>query len=317
MLQKLPHDWEMSPRYRVLDSEVHRVTFAGKTRWQLHLIKQPSWKYSFLWMRPHESGDDAGFVAFSENFHREHIFSGHQKLQTLDREIYRIIGADAFARRFVLNTRGQLRAGNQRAHEILTVRRDGVAACSHAALSNGTPFIWRELKTPLSGAEFARIPAAHIWDELQNLFANPASEANFSRQFARQNTTQRRERIQRTKRGELEQINRLLHDIIIASPQWGELAAESELYLAVDNSGVPRTWEVGCGNSPELETPDFVRVNVRALWTYFEPFDSTVARFLCVRNSDENSLFARTFRPSAHEQLEAQLRLRAWMQTNS
>ena len=303
----------MSPRYRILDSDVHRVTFAGVTRWQFHLIKQPSWNYSFLWMRPHEFGDDAGFIAFSENFHRAHIFGGTKTLQLLEREIYQIIGADALARRFVLNTRGQLRAGNQRAHEIFTVRRDGVAACSHAAISDGTPFRWRNFKKPLTGAQFVQIPAAQIWAELQLLFADSQGEANFARQFARLNPTQRRERIQRTKRGALDELNRLLGDVVIASAQWNELGDGSELYLSLDKSGAPRMWEVGRGHSNELETPDFVRQNVRAVWNYFQPFDAKIAEFLCVRNSDENSLFARAFRPSAHEQLEAQLRLRAWV----
>lgn len=79
----LPHDWEMTPRYRILDSAVRRVTFAGQTPWQLHLIKQPSWNYSFLWLCPLERGDDAGFIALDERFNRERIFGARETLHAL------------------------------------------------------------------------------------------------------------------------------------------------------------------------------------------------------------------------------------------
>lgn len=75
-------------------------------------------------------------------------------------------------------------------------------------------------------------------------------------------------------------------------------------------------WEIGNGQPAEIEIPDFVSQNVRALWNCFQPFDPNIASFLCVQSSGEDRLFARAFRPSAHQQLEAQLRLRDWMRAN-
>jgi len=142
MPDNLPHDWEMPPRFRILDSAVQ--CSHGDRRWQLYRIKQPSWSYSFLWMRPLDFGADAGFIGHAQ------IFGARETLQTVGKQIDSIIGRDALARRFVLNTRGQLRRDNQRAHD-LTVTRDGVAAWNSRKNHDETPFRWRG--NPLSGAE--------------------------------------------------------------------------------------------------------------------------------------------------------------------
>lgn len=313
MPENLPHDWEMSPRYRIFDSAAHRVRFAGIIRWQLHLIKQPSWDYAFVWLCPFDVADDAGFVAFDKNHQREYLFSANRTLQTLEPQIFPLASADALARRFVLNTRGQLRMGNQRAREFIIATRDGAATARAGANEQGTPFHWRKLRSPIKSAAWIQMPAAQIWAELQTLLADPDSEANFARQYAYLSPMQRRERIQQTQGGALDELNRLLYDIVLASPQWDDLHEESELFLSLYNSGEVRMWDNGRGNPGELVTSAFVRENVRALWNYFRPFDRAIAKFLCVQSSGENSLCARAFRPSAHQQLEAQLRLRDWM----
>ena len=235
----LPHDWEMTPRYRILDSAMHRGN-AGQ--WQLHLVKQPSWNYSFLWMRPLDVESDAGYIALDARFNRERIFGAKETLQSLDRQIGQIIGNTSLARRFILNTRGELRRGNQRAHEILTVTRDGVASWSKSGDGEGTAFRWRAENEALSGAEFIALPALRLWAELRDLLANPNGEAAFAREFARLNPEQRRARIQRPARGTLEELNALLRDILLASPQWDDLARTSNCIFRLNR---PTTF--GCG----------------------------------------------------------------------
>jgi len=157
------------------------------------------------------------------------------------------------------------------------------------------------------------MPAAQIWAELQFSLADSNGEAAFARQFARLNPLERIARVQHPARGTLGELNQLLRFILLASPQWDELEGESELYLSVDSSGETRIWEFGRGIPSELETSDFMREYVLALWNYFQPFDHTIVKFLCVRKIGNRPLFARAFRPSAHQQLEAQLRLRDWI----
>ena len=312
MAENLPHSWEMSPRYRVLDSVVRcsHGEGEGAARWQLHLIKQPGWNYAFLWLRPLDETDDAGFVLQDSRFAQTRMFSAAETLAGLEGSFAHTLADDLLVRRFVLNTRGGLRQGNQRAHEIITVDRGGVAAWRRGLESNSTPFLWRLLKTPWSGADFIKIPAAQIWDELQKLLADPNGEAQFARAFSQLDPLARRARIQKPARGTLDQLNRLLRDVVLAAPQWDELTGE--LYLSVDEAGAARMWEIGRAAPDELETPDWVREHVRRLWDYFAPFDPSIADFLCVRGSDANSLFARAFAPSTHQRLEAQLRLRDW-----
>lgn len=312
MPENLPRDWEMSPRYHVFDSAVRADQ--SETRWQLHLIKQPSWNYSFLWMRPLDSSDDAGFVLFDPRFSRTRFFTVYENLSDLEATVKRTLKNDLLVRRFVLNTRLGLRRGNQRAHEVLTVRRDGVADWERPRHNTRTLFRWRQMKTPIKSAKWLQMPAAQIWDELQNLLADPNSEANFARQFDYLDPTERAARIRRINRGALDELDHLLNDIVFASPQWNDLGEDSQLSLAIIGSGEVVMREFRRGLPPkDLEPPDFVRENVRALWDYFQPFDRDISNFLCVQSSGYNSLSAHAFRPSAHEQIEAHLRLRAFV----
>ena len=100
------------------------------------MVKLPGWDYSFLWLHPLDVSSDAGFVALDKRFHRERIFGGTETLQTLDRSIR----DQGLARRFVFNTRGELRQGNRRAHEIMTVTRDGIAHWKDRDNHDNTPF---------------------------------------------------------------------------------------------------------------------------------------------------------------------------------
>ena len=303
----------MTPRYRILDSAVRAVSVVGANRWQLHLVKLPSWNYSFLWMRPLDVDSDAGFIVLDERFGRERIFGGTETLQTLGAPIDEIIGDDLLARRFVLNTRGELRQGNQRAHETLLVTRDGIARWGNRHASESAPFRWRASDSRLTGARFVALSAAQVWSELQTLLADAQSEAAFARGFAQMNSQERIQRVQRPARGNLDELNRLLHQLLLASAPW-EIAGDNELFLGLNQRDNALLWKVSQSNPVEIEVPAAMRNGVRKLWDYFEPFAPTVADYLCVQSTDTPSLFARAFRPSAHQQLEAQLRFRDWEQ---
>ena len=309
-----PHDWEMTPRYRVLDSAEWPLSCAGANRWQLHVVKLPSWDYSFLWMRPCDKESDAGFIAFDKRFDRQWIF-GKESLQGLAPQIKAVADKYLLARRFVLNTRGELRAGNQRAHETLTVTRDGVARWDNRHNSENTPFRWRAPGASLTGARFVALPAAQVWSELRLLLANADSEAAFAREFARMDTQERHQRIQKPARGDLDELNRLLHQLLLVTAPW-EIADDDELFVSFTRPDNARLWKISPANPTEIEVPAQMHDGVRKLWNYFEPFDTTIADYLCVQKTDTPSLFARAFRPSAHERLEAQLKMRDWIKIN-
>ena len=167
----------------------------------------------------------------------------------------------------------------------------------------------------LTSAQFVALPAAQIWSELQPLLSAAQSEAAFARQFARIDTPERTARIQRPARGTLDELNRLLHQLRIATAPW-ELAGDDELFLSLTQRDNARLWKVGQTNPVELDGPAAMLQGVLKLWDAFEPFDPTIANYLCVQSADAPSLFARAFRPSMHGQLEAQLRFRDWEQSS-
>ena len=310
MPELLPHPWEMSPRYRILDSAVRAISCAGANQWQLHLVKLPSWNYLFLWMRPADIESDAGFVAFDKRLDRQWIF-GPETLKSLAPQIEAVADKYLLARRFVFNTRGQLREGNQRAHEIMAVTRDGVARWDNRHNSENTPFRWLASGTRLTGARFVALPAAQVWSELQTLLADSQSEAAFARGFARLNPQERIQRIQRPARGTLDELNRLTHQLLLATAPWNGVNGD-ELFVNFSQRDKAQLWKVGAANPVKIAVPDAMRDGVCQLWDGFEPFDRTIADYLCVQSTDTPSLFARAHRPSAHEQLEAHLRFREW-----
>ena len=305
-----PQDWEMTPRYRLLDSAPCALSCGGANRWQLHLVKLPSWDYSFLWMRPLDVESDAGFVAFDKALNREWIF-GRETLHGLAPQIAAVADKHLLARRFVLNTRGELRAGNQRAHEILIVTRDGIARWSNHDNSENTPFRWRPPSESLSGARFVALSAARVWSELQGLLADPDGEAAFARGFARLNSQQRDARIQRPRHGTLDELNRVLHQLLLATAPW-ESVGDDELFVSFTRRDDARLWKIGRNNPDEMDVPAAMREGVQRLWDRFEPFALIDANYLCAQSTDTPSIFARAHRPSAHERLEAQLQLRDW-----
>ena len=174
------------------------------------------------------------------------------------------------------------------------------------------PFRWLPGAQSLGADEFTAISAAQMWARLEELQRDPNGEAAFARQFALWDEAERCARIQRPLRGDLETLNGLLHDLLRGAALWDELPTLSEVSLLMHAKVATQVWaERGPHIAPALAAP--IEKGARQLRAYFQPFDRTIAGFLCVRQGRNDSILANVSRPTKHQQLEAHLRFREWV----
>ncbi|RYX86855.1 hypothetical protein EON83_01340 [bacterium] len=231
----------------------------------------------------------------------------------------RMVGADALnkgkvARLFCLGDSGQLLERGEAARKLAIIRANGKGMWSSWANAgyNGDKFMLFDD----DGIEsFMGRPTLEIWKGFQDVLQDPQSDAAFARDWMDMSEAQRENAVwnweveSRTRlRAEVEELLKcvlLSHEALWqGNESWGlSLADPENMWLYPEEE-----WE-------EHDIPDEVRGNIEEIWRYYAPFDAEVLKHECAFDWRQGAIKAfqvEAREPTAHERLEAMLRLRDW-----
>ncbi len=223
-------------------------------------------------------------------------------------------GNDKIARLFWLSERGELRQAGEVACESLLVTTCGIAVWRNYVRPGGSSaFSWA---SPSRSGEFARIPSLDLWGHIQQLLEEPRSEADFARRFNHLDFDTKRAMIFNWSRGDSDEFNAVLRDILLSHDIWDEVTQSDELKLTVRTvEDVDITFE-DLYAVWGVDTPPSLLQAVEHLCEWFGPFNTEIVSRRCVRDwipSLGMGLDVTAQRPTAHERLEAHIRWRDWL----
>ena len=311
----------MPPRYRIRESAVVELPYQDEPRhkWQLHLIKLPTPYNAILWAHPRVDAGDGGFVVFNWTFNAPLNFYRKDSLGSLkdksedisENLLFKYFEKGWLARQFMTNETGNLRQGKQKTHETVVMARHGIGSWDNPAIVGVTQFRWLPEDQQMGSTEFQSISSAEMWARLCDLQNDTEGEVAFARQFAFWGQEERWLRIRQTECGSIEEFIRRTTQLLRGSQLWDQLPrnneisfcffADGEIYLQLED-----------GRNVPAKHADLLFANVRQTRAYFRPFDSRIARFRCVQE-EPCPISVSVTRPTKHEQLEAHLCWRDWL----
>ena len=312
----LPKSWEMPPGARVLEHSASVITreFDGeKLDWLMALVEIPSLEHPITWIRPLDAYFDAGFVVLGVRSEVPFVITRRYPSDAPDSLLTAMCQHNRLGRCFFFNDKGSLREHEEEATAAVVFAPKGKASWLVGTLADDedtpVPFLWSK---SLTNAEILRLPALKVWKRLQRMLIQPNSNATFARRFAFADARARQEMIFNAVPLEQKEFDVLVRSLILSQDFWSEAKANVEFFVPKNEKP-----EVIVHLDDELsETPPYLSQNVDLLWQLFEPVRAEVAKHLCVvdwlhrRSNNSNALFSH---PTAHEQLEAQLRWREWL----
>ncbi len=319
----LPKSWEMPPSARVIEDSASVVArdFDGETlNWLVALVEDQSLGYVCLWFRLLDTRFDAGFIAFgSRVYHPMPVNPKRHKsvLQTLVDSAWK---DQFFGRKLCLNENGMLRREGETMHSSVHFACDGKGAWIVADLNDEVAqrfglFKWNE---PIAEAEFCRLSSYDLWKRLQEFLSDSENDVSFARKFVLMKNQERQELVfgeSICSRNEFESLLRViaLQENLDQIPVGATLLVDSS-----DRSGDHFYWDDDGCHETSIGSKEFHR-DVALLRERCFPIKEEFANRLCVCEWIDLCGSASQIRipyPTAHEQLEAQLRWREWKQNH-
>ncbi len=313
----------MPPSARVIEDSASVVArdFDGETLdWLVALVEIPACKRPIFWMRPLDSRFDAGFVVFETTYHQMMPMERKTENFALRASLSAVCKNNKLARHFFLNKNGELRKDGEAAHEAILVAPDGLAAWSLAAVNNqlhdASTFEWN---TPLSNADFVHLSACDVWNRVRNLLGEPDSDGLFARRFALMSERERCAMVFKEVRRTEDEMKELLLTLLTWQDVWHNVPEGEQLTLYVYLYGTSSlNWEDGW-REMEVDASPLLEEDVTRLWNWFQPMNENLGNRHCLKewlksntSNLRTSTYVSAFRPTAHEQLEANLRWRGW-----
>ena len=316
-----PQSWEMPPGARVLEesaSVVAREFDGERLNWKVALVEVPTHFDPILWMRPLDARFDAGFIVydfvhFNVDTRKADERSAHfSKLLPLFWEQNRL------GRTLFFNTDGELRGPDDDQAETLLITPEGLAVWGLGIFNREKHPAWKfNWSAPLTNDEFLRLPALKVWARVQQLLAEPKSEAQFSREFMFMTEQERLNTVFKKSVLTHKEVETLMHTLLLTQDVWDEVPEADRLQLISLPESHTSLWleEADYG----LRVSESLKAQIAQLWSQYRIADKGVLNRLCVQNWYEYKtpkFVASSSRPTAHEQLEAALRWRQWKENH-
>lgn len=315
-----PKSWEMPPSARVIEESASVVArnFTGRTlKWIVALVKVPQFAYPIVWTRPLDLNFDAGFVGFDYATRQWIPVCRHPEDLAAGAMLMNLWQNNQFARYFFCNESGDLRREGEPSQNSLLVAPLGSAAWAGRETHIANPIVF-DWGTPMTNSEFLQISSLELWKRMQN---DTSSELLGARQFANMDDEERHQSIWGSSCISEEKTELLLRTLITGQNFWMENPEVTSVSVDIYTGQEEIEISIEQGANYELmKITDELFEDAQLLANHFRPpskpkIETNSYRGIWISGRSRD-LQLDVSRPTAHEQLEAQLRWREWIENH-
>ena len=312
-----PKSWEMPPGFVVLEDSASVVTreFDGeKLDWLVALVEVPTLEHPIVWIRPLDSKFDSGFVVLNSLKEIPVVITRQYALNAPLALVTTMFRKKRLGRQFYFNEQNQLCGENQVPKGALVVAASGFCSWfSGTAIGNWKDAVPFNYGISATSYEFLHLPALEIWKEI----GNPKNETiEFARQFSLMDENERRKQMFHCERGAIEEIEEVFRTLLLSQSFWNEMpeGAGVQLHASAGKRGSSVSWFDSSLSRKEFQLS--LKPEAAKIWQWFRPLNEDFSKKAAHLNwfkSNVPKIGLFVHPPSAHEQLEAKLRWRAWL----
>ena len=306
----------MPPGFVVLEesaSVVSREFDGEKLDWLVALIQIPSLEHPIVWIRPLDVRFDAGFVVLNTSRQIPVVITRQYALEAPDALLATMCQHKRLGRQFFYDEQKNLCGKNQVPKGAFVVAANGF--CSWFANTVGNDVndaVSFNYGVEATSDEFLHLSALDIWKEISN---NQDEKIEFARQFSFMDEKERRKQMFDCEHGTIEGIEEVFRTLLMSQSFWNEIpnAVCVQLHSSADKQRLTLSWFDSAFEDKEISHS--LESDVAKIWNWSRPINedfSKKAAHMRWFKANIPKIGLVVERPTAHEQLEAQLRWREW-----